>query len=271
MIDRDTTLCISVASRPSNFGTTVHNAGYRACGLNFVYKAFGITDIKGAMTGVRALGIRGCSISMPFKEKVIPYLDEIDESVGVIGAVNTVVNEGGCLKGYNTDAVGAEKVLRDLSVTPEAKVVVLGAGGVAKAILYSLRKLGVTDIVLCNRTVARSEHLSGGSITVVAWEGRAGLQGDLLINATSVGMTPDDARMPVAEEVLSRFSKVMDVVISPMESLLVREARARGIAAAEGYKMSLQQAVAQFELYTGQAAPVQAMEDAVIGLLKGRK
>src|SRR3990172_6053257 len=105
-IEKDTQLCISVAARPSNFGTTIHNAVFRKLGLNFIYTAFGITDIAGAVVGVRALGIRGCSVSMPFKEAVIPYLDALDPAARTIGAVNTVVNDSGRLTGYNTDIAG---------------------------------------------------------------------------------------------------------------------------------------------------------------------
>ena len=106
--------CISVAKNPGSFGETVHNAGYKALGLDFQYKAFSSNDISGVIKGVRALGICGCSISMPFKEKVIPLLDELDPLAKKTKAVNTVVNKKSRLIGYNTDVLGVQKCIKPL-------------------------------------------------------------------------------------------------------------------------------------------------------------
>jgi len=135
------TLCISVAEKPGKFGITVHNAGYRALGLNFMYKTFAINDIKGAIIGVRSLGIRGCSVSMPFKEKVIPFLDRLDPLAKKIGAVNTVVNDNGSLVGYNTDVIAVEKSLKQLQIKNDKSIIIFGAGGVSRAILVALKNL----------------------------------------------------------------------------------------------------------------------------------
>lgn len=128
----DATLCISVAKNPGKFGITVHNAAFRSLGLNFIYKTFSVTDIAGVITGVRALGIRGCSISMPFKESVIPHLDQLDPIAKKIGAVNTVVNKHGHLIGYNTDVIGAYESLKTLNASNNTSILLLGAGGVSE-------------------------------------------------------------------------------------------------------------------------------------------
>ena len=271
MLDKNTVICISVSGRPSNFGTTLHNAGYRELGLNFAYKGFAISDIAGAIAGVRALGIRGCSVSMPYKESVIPYLDDLDDSARTIGAVNTVVNDSGKLIGYNTDAMGACVAIRELNISCEQKVLLLGAGGAAKAILYALGSLGFNKIVVANRTFNRSEELKGIlTIDCVNWEDRENVQSDLLINATSIGMDPQPDIMPVSREYLNGCTSVMDVVVTPMESKLINVAKRLGLAVAPGYRMSLHQAAGQFKKYTQKEAPLAVMESALLNLFKMR-
>ena len=158
-INKDTNLCISISSKPSNFGTTVHNAAYKELGLNYIYKAFGTKNLKGVIEGVRSLGIRGCSVSMPFKEDIIPYLDELDPLAESIGAVNTVLNTNGILKGFNTDVIAAIKSLEAIGLNKEDRVLLIGAGGVAKAILGALKMNGANDINITNRTDKRLEKL----------------------------------------------------------------------------------------------------------------
>src|SRR4051794_4275118 len=130
-ITKDTTLCISLAGRPSNLGTRFHNRLYDELGLDFVYKAFTTTDLEGAIRGVRALGIRGCSVSMPFKEAVIPLVDRMEASATAIASVNTVVNEDGMLTAANTDFEAVRTLLARHAVPADASVVVRGSGGMA--------------------------------------------------------------------------------------------------------------------------------------------
>lgn len=264
-------MCISVAARPGNFGTTVYNAAFEATGLNFLYKAFGVTDIAGAIAGVRALGIRGCSVSMPFKESVMAYLDRVDEAASTIGAVNTVVNTDGILTGYNTDAYGAQKALELECIEGLAakKVVLLGAGGAAKAILHALRNMEVEDVVIVNRTHQKADMLAQKmGYRAVPWNKRSRIEAEVLINATLIGMHPDAEQCPVDEQAIARSSVVMDVIVSPMESLLVRLAKRMGKAIIPGYKMSLFQAAMQFQLYTGVEPPLDVMEAAMVNLLR---
>jgi shikimate dehydrogenase len=261
MLNKDTQFCISLSSRPSNFGTKLHNAGYEELGLNFAYKAFGISDIAGAITGVRALNIRGCSVSMPFKEAVIPYLDALDETAKVVGAVNTIVNKAGCLTGYNTDVIGAREALESLQISPGESVLLLGAGGAARAILFALRQLGFNRVRVANRNLAKIQNLN----TIlpcqpVVWAERQQEQIDVVINATSVGMSPNAELMPLEEAFICQSRAVMDVVISPIETKLIRHAISAGKKVAPGYLMSLGQAMAQFALYTDVDPPRDMME-----------
>ena len=260
MIDKDTQVCISVSGRPSNFGTTVHNAAYAALGLNFIYKAFAVSDLQGAIAGVRALGIRGCSVSMPYKTAVIPYLDRLEESAKAVSAVNTIVNEAGVLTGHNTDVAGARAALESIAIDPAERVLLVGAGGAARAILHAMRQLGFTRVRVANRNPSATRLLDPIlHVEPVEWSGRQDAQADVFINATPIGMDPEPGAMAVDEEFIRRTRAVMDVVVSPPESRLVRCARSAGKAVAPGHFMSLHQAMAQFSLYTGAKAPEEVM------------
>jgi len=146
ILNKDMTLCISLAGRPSNLGTRFHNFLYDELGLNFIYKAFTTADIDGAIRGVRALGIRGCSVSMPFKEAVIGLIDDLEQSAAAIESVNTIVNDGGRLSGSNTDYEAVAQLLTEHAIDPASSVVVRGSGGMAKAVVAAFRGAGFADI-----------------------------------------------------------------------------------------------------------------------------
>lgn len=268
MINKDTQLCISIAEIPSNFGTTLHNMAYEALGLNFMYKAFGTPDLQGAIAGVRALGIRGCSVSMPFKQAVIPLIDVLDETAESTGAVNTIVNDGRRLTGFNTDLIGARLVLASLQPQSNEHILILGAGGVARAILVALREMGCSNVAVANRDHSKIASMKTiMNFSSIPWCARQEKQVKLLINATSIGMTPDIEIMPVDMEFINGTRAVMDVVTSPMESNLISCARKAGKVVVSGYQMCLEQAIAQFFLYTGRPAPRAVMEDGIRKLL----
>ena len=144
-LDRDTQLCMSLSGRPSNIGTRFHNYLYDELGLNFVYKAFTTTDIAAAIGGVRALGIRGCSVSMPFKEDVIALVDEVEESARVIRSVNTIVNDDGILTASNTDYLAIRRLIAEHRLDPADSVVIRGSGGMASAVGAAFRDSGFTS------------------------------------------------------------------------------------------------------------------------------
>ncbi|WP_235880276.1 shikimate dehydrogenase [Polyangium aurulentum] len=260
------TLCGSISLYPVSLGSSMHLAGYRALGLPFTYVPFRVTDLAGAITGMRALGIRGLGISMPYKQEIMPLLDAIDAQAAQIGAVNTVVRgEDGRLRGYNTDAVGAVRALEEVRAIQGARVLLLGAGGAARAIAHGLAGAGAS-LVLANRTREKAEAIAqgieGASVRGLD-EALSASDWDVLVNATSKGMLDVDPGSPVPEEAIRPGTVVMDIVYKPIETELLRAAERRGARTIHGGRMLLHQAARQFELYTGVAAPLEAMDAAL--------
>src|SRR6516225_5558567 len=143
-INKDTQLCMSLAARPGNFGTRFHNFLYQELGLNYIYKAFTTRDLPAAIAALRALGIRGCAISMPFKEAAIPLVDSLDASAAAIDSINTIVNDDGTLRAYNTDYVAVRTLIEREGLPRDARVVLRGSGGMAKAVATAFRDAGFT-------------------------------------------------------------------------------------------------------------------------------
>jgi shikimate dehydrogenase len=252
VISKDTQLCISLAGRPTNIGTRFHNFLYDELGLDFVYKACSTTDIAAAVGGIRALGIRGCGVSMPFKETCISYVDELDESAAAIESVNTIVNDDGFLRAYNTDYLAIAGLLASHGVPRDARFALLGSGGMAKAVAAALRDAGFRDGVVVARNSstgpALAEHYG------YAWRPDSiGAPVDLLVNATPIGMAggPEADDLPVPVETVGAAAYVFDVVALPAETPLIRAARAAGVAVITGAEVSALQAVEQFVRYTG--------------------
>ena len=250
-LSKDTQLCISLAGRPGNHGTRFHNALYDELDLDFVYKACTTTDLTAAIGGLRALGIRGCSVSMPFKEDAIPLVDELDDSARAIQSINTIVNDGGRLRAYNTDYLAVASLLAAHQVPTDADVAVLGSGGMAKAVTAAL---GDGGFPRCRRGPQRA---AGSALAEQYGYRRAPELEDkrpaVLVNATPVGMAggPDADRLPVPEEAVDAASVVFEVVAMPVETPLVRRARRAGAQVITGAEVIALQAAEQFALYTG--------------------
>lgn len=249
----------------------IHNAGYQALGIDYVYIPFRVREVKKAIEGIRGLGIRGASVTLPHKIEAIKYLDKIDPRAEAIGAVNTIVNDEGVLTGYNTDGEGALKALEEATALAGKKVVLIGSGGAASAIAAALKDKGVELIVL-NRTGDKARELA----KKVNAEDSGGLKklplittADILINATSVGMSPKTEQSIVPKELLHDRLTVFDIVYNPRETRLLTEAGEKGCTIVYGYKMLLYQAAAQFELFTGHQAPLAAMESALTKVWEG--
>lgn len=243
----------------------LHNAGYQALGLDFVYVPLRAGDIGKAVAGIRALGITGASITMPYKAGAIRFVDEIDRISIETGVLNTIVNKGGVLTGYNTDYSAALRALAEVVTADGKRVVVLGAGGVAAAIALGLRRTGA-KLVILNRSRDRAEKLA----EMVDAEEAGGLEkidiissADVLVNATPVGMWPQVDSSPVPGELLHDKLTVFDTVYYPKKTRLLAAAEEKGCAVVYGYKMLLYQAATQFELFTGQEAPLDVMEQAL--------
>ena len=251
----------------------IHNAAFQKLGLNFVYLAFKVVDLDGAMRGLRALGnLRGFSVTIPHKVAVIPLLDEVETTAKHIGAVNTIVVEDGKLTGYNTDASGALRALRDgVGNLKNQRVVMLGSGGAARAIAFALATspdraeltiLGVDERerrgLVADLRKKTDRRVEDGPITEE--ELRRHLKdAQILLHCTPVGMAPAVDESCVPAGLLGPHLTVMDIVYTPSETRLLREAKAAGCRTIHGIEMFLNQAVAQFELWTGQAAPADVM------------
>lgn len=251
-ISKDTRLCISLAARPSNFGTRFHNYLYEALGLDYVYKAMTTRELPAAIGGVRALGIRGCAVSMPFKESCIPLLDELDTSAARLRSVNTIINDEGHLSGYNTDWMAVCKLLAQHGVPRESRFALRGNGGMARAVLGALNHMGFHDGVV----VARNERI--GSALASRWGVRwqpelDGVRAGFLINATPIGMAggPEAETLAFTPEQIDGSHTVFDVVATPIDTPLVRAARERAKSIISGAEVAALQAAEQFALYTG--------------------
>ena len=262
MLNKDTTLCISLAGRPSNIGTRFHNYLYDELGLNFAYKAFTTRDLDGAIGGVRALGIRGCSVSMPFKEAVIPLADELTASAQAIESVNTIVNTDGHLTAYNTDYEATAELIGRHGLDPAAPVLVRGSGGMAKAVVAAFRGAGFDALTVLARNEAAGRALADRyGYRWVAHEPPPGAQ--IIVNVTPLGMSgPDSGALAFPRPYIEAARTVFDVVAFPAETPLVRAARAAGQPVITGAEVIALQAARQFELYTGVSITAEQVERA---------
>lgn len=241
----------------------IHNGAFESLGLNKVYVAFDVNDVAGAMHGFRALGIGGLSVTIPHKQAVIPYLDAIDPVAEKIGAVNTLVMVDGSIKGYNTDWIGANQALEEKISLPGIKVLLLGAGGSARAIGFGLQEKGA-EVILASRTPQKGKDLADElSCQWLPIDQAESVVADCLVNATSVGMAPDDNSTPYPAA-LEAFKVVMDIVYAPLKTRLLREAEEARCTTINGTNMLLYQAVAQFELWNAQQAPVAVMRQKLL-------
>jgi len=261
----------------------IHNAAFRHLGLDYVYVAFRvrIDELGEAISGMRALGIRGLNVTMPHKIRVIDYLDRLDENARNVGAVNTILNEDGFLIGYDTDGVGALNSIRTVTEDLEGKkLVVLGAGGASRAISFTLAS-EAGELVILNRTVSRArelaERINRATGRGVRWGelSRQTLEreledADILINATSVGMHPNSNETPVDKELLRPDLTVFDLVYNPLETRLLREARNVGAKTIDGLTMLVHQGAASFKIWTGIEPPIDLMMKAAREELKKR-
>jgi len=247
----------------------MHNAAFAALGIDAVYLPMPVDDIEGAVRGIRALGFGGVSVTIPFKEAVLPYLDEVDETSRRIGAVNTIkiaeTIEGRFLRGSNTDWVGAVRALQEVTALQDRHVVVLGSGGSARAVGFGLLNAGA-KVTLCSRNRHKGQELAARLRCL--WQPLAmvdAVGGDILVNTTSVGMNSDDSLMPA--QTLRHYQVVMDIIYSPLHTRLLRDAAMAGCTIIHGLEMLLFQGVAQFELWTEREAPVAVMRQALLSMV----
>ena len=252
LINKETVMCMSLAARPGNFGTRFHNYLYEALDLDYLYKAFSTQDIVGAIAGVRALNIRGCAISMPFKEASIPLVDELDPSAQAIDSINTIVNTNGHLKAYNTDYMAIAQLLADYQVSPDLSFALRGSGGLAKAVACALRDAGFRNGTI----VARNEHTGRQLAELYGFHWAADIRdvhAQLLLNATPIGMPggPEAEELAYTPEQIAAADVIFEVVASSGGTPLIRAAREQHKRLITGEEVFALQAVEQFVLYTG--------------------
>jgi shikimate dehydrogenase len=267
MLDASTQLFgIFVHPAGHSLSPVMQNAAFQATGENAVFLAFDLEDIEKAVAALRTFKMRGAAISIPHKISILPYLDALDPLAEKIGAVNTVVNDGGKLTGYNTDAFGAVRAIEvgapHFNFTHK-NAVILGGGGTARAIAFALQERECR-ITILNRTLKKARELAdlvGGNYGEL--DDLVNIDANLIVNATSVGMHPKEGTVPVPPEAIRPHRVVFDVVYRPLKTRLMQIAEARNCTTISGIEMLLYQGVKQFELWTGKTAPVEVMRKAL--------
>ena len=256
----------------------IHNAGYAALGLDFVYVAGRVENVRDALAGMRAFdNFRGMSVTIPHKVAVMEHMDDIAAVDRAIGAINTVVHEGERLVGLNTDGPGALKALVDAGVDlTEKTILMLGSGGAARAIAFTLawdNRLAQLRLLDIDRTMLDrlASDLKNGTRADIQSQGMdaatlsAAMQdADVIIHCTPVGMHPKVEASLVPAELMRQGQVVLDIVYTPLETKLLADARARGLKTISGVEMFVNQAVLQFERFTGAQAPVDVMRRVVM-------
>ena len=275
MIDAQTEL-YGVIGNPvrHSLSPVIHNGAFQRLGWNAVYLAFEVKDLEEALRGIRGLGVRGVSVTIPFKTEVIPLLDKVEGLARKIGAVNTIVNRGGKLTGYNTDWNGALEALEEKVNLKGKKIVLLGAGGAARAIGFGLKERDC-QLIVVNRSKKKGEGLSRelgcdylpkpSLVRMKAVE----LEAEVIINATSLGMFPQDGETPFPKYLLKKGMVVMDIVYQPFQTKLLREAKERGCLTVNVLEMLMRQGAAQCEIWTGRRLEIGQIKKDLLRTLKG--
>ena len=264
----------------------MHNAAFGKMGLDCAYTPFRVEkeSLAAAINAVKALNMGGLNVTIPHKVAVIPFLDELEPLAQKIGAVNTIINDDGNLKGYNTDAGGFLNALLQKGVEPRAKkAVVIGAGGASRAISFTLMEMGA-EIVILNRRQeigwavelaaaisdsfkkeVKALELNNDNLTAALDSA------DILVNATSVGMSPDANQSPVPSMLLKAQLVVFDAVYNPLKTRLLAEAESSGALTVSGIDMLVWQGALAFELWTGVKAPIDIMKASVLKALSNNE
>lgn len=253
-----------------SLGPVMHNAAFKKENINGVYLAFKVPRIEDAIASMKALNIAGASITIPHKETVIPLLDGIDPLARGMGAVNTIVNRDGRLFGYNTDCMGAVDPLEKACDLKGRRVVVLGAGGAARAVAFGVKQRGAIPFIV-NRSIKRGRALADElEAAFIPKADIATVDPEIIVNATAMGMAPDTDAIPIDPELLKPAMVVMDIVYTPVKTALVSAAVERGCTVIDGMAMFVNQGALQFELFTGKKAPIQTMKSALLKALEKR-
>jgi len=285
MITSETQLC-GLIGHPvkHSLSPMMHNAAFKEVGIDnkYCYVAFDVleSDLKQVITAVKTLNIRGLNVTIPHKLAVMEYLDLIDTTAQSIGAVNTIVNNQGFLRGYNTDLLGVTNALKEAEFDPtNKKIVILGAGGAARAASFSIGRKAA-ELVIVNRSIEKAKDLCNDLLESVIVEARSRelsektlreevQNADLLVNCTSVGMWPDTNQTLLKREIIPETITIFDTIYNPLETQLLKDAKNSGAKTISGLAMFVWQGAIAFELWTGVKAPIQKMKEIVSKKLKG--
>ncbi|MCO6551467.1 MAG: shikimate 5-dehydrogenase [Gilliamella sp.] len=255
IINKDTTVCMSLSARPSNFGTRFHNYLYEKLHLNYLYKAFTTNNLKDAIYGIKALGIRGCAISMPYKEACIEFIDELDDSVKSIQSINTIVNTNHHLKAYNTDYIAVAKLIVENKIDNTTPFVLKGSGGMANAVIGAFYDAGFKNGIIAARNQSKGEALAKryGYQWVKDEQNIPPQQAKLIINVTPIGMLGSIEAQELAfpKKMINNADIVFDVVALPVETPMIKYAQQLNKTIISGADVAVLQALEQFVLYTG--------------------
>ena len=269
---RDSFKIFGVIGNPvyKSMGYLIHNQAFKETGSTDIYVPFLVDNVENFFKGFSPY-FEGLSVTMPFKESIMAEMDEIEETAKKIGAVNTVVRDGKSWKGYNTDCMGALQALEKHVDLKNKNVLIVGAGGTAKAIGYGVYEKGAKITVTYNRDKEKGIRLGSElKAKVVSIQDVDKEEIDVLINCSPVGMSPNLEETPVPSRCLRKGMIVFDSVYNPIETRLIREARVSGCVTISGVELFVNQAVGQFELWTGQKAPTDIMRDVVVRGLEGK-
>ena len=300
MIDGSTKI-IGVIGNPieHSFSPIMFNAAFQYMNMNYVYVPFNVEkkDIKYAIKGAKALNIKGLNVTIPHKQKVINELDKFDIMANLIGAVNTIDFKDGKSKGYNTDCIGAIKAIKELSDIKNKNVVIIGAGGAARAISFQIAIEEANNLTLINRSPKKAKHLIYDIKTLLSSNFTrdpkiddiginfsnidlnleyGGLDilsnslkdSDILIDTTPIGMYPNINDEPVATaDTMHSDLIVNDIVYNPLETSLIKEAKKANAKTISGEKMLLYQGAENFKIWTGKEAPIDVMENALLEII----
>ncbi|VEF47715.1 shikimate 5-dehydrogenase [Bacillus freudenreichii] len=258
----------------------MHNAELKELNIDAYYHPFHIyeKDLKTAVEGMKVIGVDGFNITVPHKTAIIPFLDRVDPLAKAIGAVNTVVKEDGQFVGYNTDGAGFVESLKEVwkeDLTNE-KTLIIGAGGAAKAIYYTLLSIGVRQVDICNRTIQKAEALIATQpydadskvLTMEEAESNIG-EYSLVIQTTSIGMDPDIDQSPLSLRNLNPSAFVSDIIYNPKETMLLKQAAEQGAKTQNGLGMLVYQGALAFEKWTNKKPDARRMKQTVTNFLGG--
>ena len=280
------------------FSPAMHNAGLDALKLNYIYLPFHVKPdrLKECIEGAKAMGIQGLNVTIPHKTNVMKHLDEIDQVASMIGAVNTIQfnyvqdNESSnqdneinvTTRGFNTDGYGCVRAIEEKTSINDKKVTITGAGGAARAVAFQIANSGIDELSILNRNASKAESLAGDLRTNLEAIGidiginaygiddlkRELSDSDIFIDTTPIGMYPNVDDKPIASaDMLHEDLLVNDIVYTPMETSLIKEAKLANATVVPGYKMLLYQGIRSFEIWLGHEAPVDVMEKALLDVL----